>query len=436
MRIFNRSQASEKTHPENRLSTNDNIPVAWCGILKQETYSSNLIQRSNLDPEQDKKNRIANLRSRTQRYKASWDKNGVIQYKTESIAILQRTWGAQVEFIIAFDDLTKEGYKLRAIDEGRSAGNSSPGFTGGVNSYFYFQKMDQKIDEEIPILDVINNDSESIDSLPTLKLMIGKQFIKKYEYFLEGIERVQDLESAENIVIHPLELENTIEFQSKDSSTISFLPLSWITKIDKFTQDKDLLVEIFFTDDDGKNNSITIEINDTKIPELIEVVQSTIDANTSGYWNWIEIPFKDSDSIVRNIKIYPKIPFLTPEEEILWINYKTTDGINQYITYIQVITNFRIFEYRFSDHKSNYILLSSLEKVIITNKKTNPQSIKSGEYLGRGIVMTDDDIANTLTTGDLIFIFGNKQFFKFSEISEPDRVAKLINTVKNQMIVS
>ena len=57
------------------------------------------------------------------------------------MAILQRAWGVQVEFIIAFDDLTKEGYRLMAIDEGKSGGNSSGGFTGGVNSYFYFQRM-------------------------------------------------------------------------------------------------------------------------------------------------------------------------------------------------------------------------------------------------------------------------------------------------------
>jgi hypothetical protein len=40
----------------------------------------------------------------------------------ELIAILQRAFGVQVEFIIAFDDLTKEGYRLMVIDEGKTAG--------------------------------------------------------------------------------------------------------------------------------------------------------------------------------------------------------------------------------------------------------------------------------------------------------------------------
>lgn len=75
-------------------------------------------------------------------YKAQWDKNGIIQFKNERMAILQRMWGQQVQFIVACDQLTKEGYRLMAIDEGKSGGQSSGGFTGGVNAYFYFQKME------------------------------------------------------------------------------------------------------------------------------------------------------------------------------------------------------------------------------------------------------------------------------------------------------
>jgi len=93
------------------------------------------------DVEQDKKERFEDLKSRVDQYKPMWDKNGVIQYKDEFVAILQRAWGVQVEFIIAYSDLTKDGYQLMAIDEGKSGGQSSGGFTGGVNSYYYFQKI-------------------------------------------------------------------------------------------------------------------------------------------------------------------------------------------------------------------------------------------------------------------------------------------------------
>ena len=72
--------------------------------------------------------------------KANWEKNGVVQYKDEGLVILQRMWGQQVQFIVACAQITKEGYRLMAIDEGKEG--SSGGFSGGVNAYFYFQKMD------------------------------------------------------------------------------------------------------------------------------------------------------------------------------------------------------------------------------------------------------------------------------------------------------
>lgn len=79
------------------------------------------------------------LRTRTDGYKPQWNKNGIIQFKNERIAILKRQWGSQVEFIIAFDDVTKEGYELKAIDEGKGQ-EGGIGGSGGISSYYYFQK--------------------------------------------------------------------------------------------------------------------------------------------------------------------------------------------------------------------------------------------------------------------------------------------------------
>lgn len=79
------------------------------------------------------------LYARTDEYKPHWAKNGIIQYKNERIAILKRQVGAQVQFIIALDDLTKEGYELKAIDEGRSVDGGIG--AGGTTSYYYFQKL-------------------------------------------------------------------------------------------------------------------------------------------------------------------------------------------------------------------------------------------------------------------------------------------------------
>ena len=97
-------------------------------------------KNSNSEIKHEMKKQIDELITRSGEYKKQWTRDGIIQFKNDRIAILQRSWGRQVEFIVAFDDLTNEGYRLMAIDEGKTGSGS--GLSGGVNAYFYFQKMD------------------------------------------------------------------------------------------------------------------------------------------------------------------------------------------------------------------------------------------------------------------------------------------------------
>jgi hypothetical protein len=85
------------------------------------------------------KKTFEDIQSRVPETKAKWDKTGVIEYKDEYVAVLHRMLGMQVEFLIAYSDLTKEGYRLMAQDEGKTA--SMGGLSGGVDSRYYFQNM-------------------------------------------------------------------------------------------------------------------------------------------------------------------------------------------------------------------------------------------------------------------------------------------------------
>ena len=78
----------------------------------------------------DSINKMNYEQNRINEYKEQWNKKKVIQFKNERIAILLRHSGAQVQFIIAFDDLTREGYRCVAQDEGQSF--SMAGFSGGI----------------------------------------------------------------------------------------------------------------------------------------------------------------------------------------------------------------------------------------------------------------------------------------------------------------
>lgn len=86
-----------------------------------------------------KKERYQNLKNRVDIYDPVCDKEGIIQFKSDQIAILQRILGSQVEFIIAFEDLTKEGYELKAIEVTKE----SSSFSDEIDSVYYFQKFNK-----------------------------------------------------------------------------------------------------------------------------------------------------------------------------------------------------------------------------------------------------------------------------------------------------
>ena len=77
------------------------------------------------------------------RFKATWDKKGTVVYKNERIAILKAENGKVVQFLVAFDQVTKEGYRLMGSGIGLDASSSLAGGFGGTSNitYLYFQKM-------------------------------------------------------------------------------------------------------------------------------------------------------------------------------------------------------------------------------------------------------------------------------------------------------
>ena len=51
-------------------------------------------------------------------YKLSWNKGGIIEFKNERMAIVNKTAGKTVQYIIAMDMLIGEGYKLEGVIPG------------------------------------------------------------------------------------------------------------------------------------------------------------------------------------------------------------------------------------------------------------------------------------------------------------------------------
>ena len=75
-------------------------------------------------------------------YKSEWDKKGTVVYKNERIAILKAENGKVVQFLVAFDQVTKEGYRLMGSGIGLDSVSQWTGLAGTANAtYIYFQRM-------------------------------------------------------------------------------------------------------------------------------------------------------------------------------------------------------------------------------------------------------------------------------------------------------
>ena len=76
------------------------------------------------------------------RFKATWDKKGTIVYKNERIAILKASTEKFERFLVAFDQVTKEGYRLMGSGIGLDSVSQWTGLGGTSNTtYLYFQRM-------------------------------------------------------------------------------------------------------------------------------------------------------------------------------------------------------------------------------------------------------------------------------------------------------
>ena len=76
------------------------------------------------------------------RFKATFDEKGTIVYKNERIAILKASTEKFELFLVAFDQVTKEGYRLMGSGIGLDSVSQWTGLAGGSNTtYLYFQRM-------------------------------------------------------------------------------------------------------------------------------------------------------------------------------------------------------------------------------------------------------------------------------------------------------
>ncbi len=272
--------------------------------------------------------------------------------------------------------------------------------------------------------------------------MFDEKLVKRFEYDIDIIKYIdgQPNKTLDKLVIHPIEVGNRLEFKSTNDSSISFfIPIDDITEVNTPEQiegspeKKDLLLEIEFKDSQGNKKSIAFNVSDKYIEE---VLVKTLKPMEQKYWDAVDLRYNLGGTI-KTTQLYYKTPFLSDEEELLWINTKMEGIINKHLRWLEALTNFRALYYDFEKHECGRIALSFADDVIVKNEGRTSESNQFGTFTGSGIAFTgtemDKRYANRRKIGDVLFMRDGKPIVTFVQVSDPHEVANLAKAVIEQL---
>ncbi len=142
--------------------------------------------------------------------------------------------------------------------------------------------------------------------------------------------------------------------------------------------------------------------------------------------------------VIANTKLYPKIPVLAENEELLWTHTETEGVLSPHAKWTDAVTNMRILQYDFESHLSSYAIIPRIDDVIVTNQKRISESQSSGIYYsqrfgsmrsGQG---TGKTTTSSITIGDVVFMVDGRPFITFHQIRDPHGLARITKSVKKQ----
>ncbi|MFQ5969441.1 MAG: zinc ribbon domain-containing protein [Nitrososphaerales archaeon] len=274
--------------------------------------------------------------------------------------------------------------------------------------------------------------------------IFDEKLVKLFEYDIDIIKYLdgQPNKIIDKLVIHPIEVGNTLEFKRKKDTGKSFsIPIKDIIAVTLPEQKKgslnkeDLLLEIEFYDSQGNKGSIAFNVEDIYVQQIIDGVKAFQKAEEE-YWDTIDLEY-DLDGIRKTTKIYYRGPFLSEGEELLWINTKTEGIINRQLRWLEALTNFKAIYYDFTKHDSGRIPLCFVDDVIVTNQKTTDSDRFGAFTEGCDRIFTrtgtSTSYGTSRTIGDVSFMKDGKPTLTFLQVSDPDDIASLAKAVIKQL---
>jgi len=270
--------------------------------------------------------------------------------------------------------------------------------------------------------------------------MFDEKLVKRFEYNIDVIKYIDGQPSKifDKLVIHPIEVGNTLEFKNTKDSSCFHIPIDDITEIstpeqvEEIRDKKDVLLEIEFKDSHGDKKSMVINVFDKYIEELLV---KTLRPMEQKYWDAVELEY-DLDGMTKTTQLYYKTPFLSDGEELLWINSRVEGIANKHIRWLEALTNFRAIYYDFEKHDAGRIPLDLVDDVLVRNQET-AGSARVGNFTDIGIRTFprtgpgSHEVSGAI--GDVMFMRDGKPVVTFLQASDPYELADLAKGMINQL---
>ena len=212
------------------------------------------------------------------------------------------------------------------------------------------------------------------------KPIIGPSLLEIPTYKIEFVLEIDDksYNELDTMEVRPIELDASILFYNSKSKEGPLLPISSITDIKVVSQTRGLfrkreklMVEISFNNRDKEKKTIKIDLQDKQIDEFLQHVKTIQNKlqNDDTLRITSLLNFKTETGVISSVKIYPMIPFLFRGEEVVWNNIITKEGFEnkKKIIWLDLVTNYRIFQYDYINHKGSFILIDEVVDTVVNN---------------------------------------------------------------------
>lgn len=279
------------------------------------------------------------------------------------------------------------------------------------------------------------------------KPIVGPPLLEIPDYKIEFVfgNKDKSYRKINMMEVRPIELDAAILFYNKRNKKGPLLPISLISDIKRISHYKGVfnkkersLVEISFYNQDKEKKTIRINIAENKIDKFlqqIKEIQNKLEDKKSFSTSYILNFRSESGEVASSVELFPGMPFLSQGEEIYWKNIKKKGLENKpKVDHIDLITNYRIFQYSYIDHNGKFILINQIKDILIDNLNQSSAELDIKNIEGKVDQIDSNKITenNKDITADITITSDERSTIIFKGISDPNRVIDIIKSLRKQ----